>query len=184
MKKNSRLLIFAIPVMVILLGAVAYEYGYLKIRAELREREDTVSVKEKTLEKTMALIADRPRLEMKSAALAEARKTGHAKMIEGETPAVAAAALQGMLKAVIASRGGIISSDRVEKTEDAGKFKMITVTIDAVLPDTRALGDSLYAVETQTPYLIVRELDIRIRNFREPRDLMVKLKVSGLTGGL
>jgi len=184
MKKNSRLLIFAIPVMAILLGAVAYEYGYVKMRAELRERDDAVSVKEKTLEKTMALIADKPRLEMKSAALAEARKTGHAKMIEGETPAIAAAALQGMLKAVIASRGGIISSDRVEKAEDAGKLKMITVTIDAVLPDTRALADALYAVETQTPYLIVRELDIRIRNFREPRDLMVKLKVSGLTGGL
>jgi hypothetical protein len=58
------------------------------------------------------------------------------------------------------------------------------VTVDAVLPDTRALADTLYAIETQTPYLAVRELDARIRNFREPRDLTVKLKVSGLTGGI
>jgi len=170
--------------MILLLGAVAYEYGYVKIRAELLDRENTAAVKAKTLEKTMALLAAKLGLEKKSAALAETRKAARAKMIEGETPAIAAAALQGIIKAMIASRGGVISSDRVDKTEDAGKFKMITVTIDAVLPDTRALADALYAVETQTPYLIVRELDVRIRNFREPRDLMVKLKVSGLTGGL
>ncbi len=184
MKRNARLLFFAMPVMILLVAAVAYDYGYVKIRAELREREDAISVKERTLEKTMALIADKPGLEAKAAALAETRKAVRAKTIEGETPAIAAAALQGMLKAMIAARGGVISSDRVEKAEDAGKFKMITVTIDAVLPDTRARADALYAVETQTPYLIVRELDVRIRNLREPRDLMVKMKVSGLTGGL
>ncbi len=87
------------------------------------------------------------------------------------------------MKEFITSRGGTISSERVEKLEEAGHFKIITVTIDAVLPDTRALGDTLFAIETQTPYLVVRELDTRIRNFREPRDLTIKLKVSGLTGG-
>jgi hypothetical protein len=60
---------------------------------------------------------------------------------------------------------------------------MVTVTIDAILPDTRALGNTLLAIETQTPYLVVRELDVRIRNFRDPKDLTIKLKVSGLTGG-
>jgi hypothetical protein len=104
-------------------------------------------------------------------------------MIEGQTPSLAAAALQNTIKGMITARGGTISSERAEKPEDTGKFKMITVTIDAILPDTRALGDTLYAIETQTPYLVVRELDTRIRNFKEPRDLMVKLKVSGLTGG-
>jgi hypothetical protein len=56
--------------------------------------------------------------------------------------------------------------------------------MDAVLPDIRALGDTLYAIESQTPYLAVRELEVRIRNPKEPRDLSVKLKVSGLTEGM
>jgi hypothetical protein len=145
--------------------------------------ENTESVKLRTLEKYINLIADKPRIEEKLAAMRETRKAESTKMIEGQTPSVAAATLQNSVKGMITARGGSISSDRVEKPEDAGKFKMITVTVDAVLPDTRALGDTLYAIETQTPYLVVRELDTRIRNFKEPRDLMVKLKVSGLTGG-
>jgi hypothetical protein len=84
---------------------------------------------------------------------------------------------------MITARGGTISSERVEKPEDLGKFKVVTVSIDAVVPDSRVLSDALYAMETQTPYLVVRELDTRVRNYTQPRDLMVRLKVSGMTGG-
>jgi len=183
MKRKSKILLIAVPFMIILLGAVIYQYGYLRVQSELAVMEETASVKLKTLEKYINLIADKPRIEEKLAAVRETRKAENSKMIEGQTLSVAAATLQNSVKGMITARGGSISSDRVEKPEDAGKFKMITVTVDAVLPDTRALGDTLYAIETQTPYLVVRELDTRIRNFREPRDLMVKLKVSGLTGG-
>jgi hypothetical protein len=183
MKKRSKILIVAFPLMIILLGAVIYQYGYLRAQTELTALEDTTAVKSKTLEKYMTLIVDKPRIEEKLNALRETRKAENSKMIEGQTPSLAAAALQNTIKGMITARGGTISSERAEKPEDTAKFKMITVTIDAILPDTRALGDTLYAIETQTPYLIVRELDTRIRNFREPRDLMVKLKVSGLTGG-
>ena len=183
MKRKSKILVISVPLMVILFGAVLYQYGYLRVRSELAAREDAADVKLKTLKKYMTLIADKPRLEKKLAAQRETRKAENSKMIEGQTPSAAAAALQGAVKEMITSRGGIISSERVEKPEEAGKFKIITVTIDAVLPDTRALNDTLYAIETQTPHLVVRDLDSRIRNFKEPRDLTVKLKVSGLTGG-
>jgi hypothetical protein len=184
MKSKSNILLIAIPFMIILLGAVIYEYGYLRVQSELIEREDAASVELKTLKKYMALIADKPRIEAKLTALKEVRKAENSKLIEGQTPSVAAAALQSTVDVLITSRGGTISSERVEKLEEAGKFKIITVTVDAVLPDTKALSDTLHAIETQSPSLVVRELDARIRNFREPRDLTVKLKVSGLTGGI
>jgi hypothetical protein len=184
MKKKNHILLMAIPLLIILLGAVIYQYGYLSVRSELIEMEDTAAVKASTLQKYMAVIADKPRIEEKLIARSEVRKAENAKIIEGQTPSVAAAALQNTVGILIASRGGTISSERVEKLEEAGKFKIITVTIDAVLPDTRALADTLFAIETQTPSLVVRELDARIRNFREPKELTVKLKVSGLTGGI
>lgn len=183
MNRRSKLLPIAIPLIVVLFGAVIYEYGYLRIREELTDREDAMSVKLKTLEKQMTLIADKPTIERNLSALREARKLENAKIIEGQTAPLAAATLQSTVKDAITSRGGNIVSERVEKPETAGDFKIITVTIDAILPDTRALGDTLLAIETQTPYLVVRELDARIRNFRDPRDLTVKLKVSGLTEG-
>jgi DNA-binding Lrp family transcriptional regulator len=184
MKRKSNILLIAISLMIILLGGVIYQYGYLRVQSELIEMEDAAAIKAGTLQKYMAVIADKPRIEAKLTALREVRKAENSKMIEGQTPSVAAAALQSTVDVLITSRGGTISSERVEKLEETGKFKIITVTVDAVLPDTRALGDTLHAIETQTPSLVVRELDARIRNFREPRDLMVKLKVSGLTGGM
>jgi len=183
MKRKSNILFIAIPLMIILFGAVIYQYGYLRVQSELIEMEDAAAIKTGTLQKYMTVIADKPRIEAKLTALREVRKAENSKIIEGPTPSIAAAALQSTVDVLITSRGGTISSERVEKPEDAGNFKMITVTIDAIVPDIRALGDTLHAIETQTPYLVVREMDARIRNFKEPRDLTVKLKVSGLTGG-
>jgi hypothetical protein len=183
MNRRGNVLPIAIFLVIILLGAAVYQYGYLGIRGELTEMNDASSVKLKTLTRYMTLISERPNLEKNLAALKEARKMEDEKIIEGQTAPLAAATLQHTVKEVITSRGGSIASERVEKPENTGDFKTITVTIDAILPDTRALGDSLLAIETQTPYLVVRELDVRIRNFRDPKDLTVKLKVSGLTGG-
>ncbi|MBU2622728.1 MAG: hypothetical protein KKD92_10465 [Proteobacteria bacterium] len=47
--------------------------------------------------------------------------------------------------------------------------------------DAGSLSEALFAVETQTPFLVVKEIDTRVRNYREPKDLLVKLKISALT---
>jgi hypothetical protein len=36
-------------------------------------------------------------------------------------------------------------------------------------------------METQTPYLVVKELDVRVRDFRNPRELMIRMDVTALT---
>jgi general secretion pathway protein M len=183
MGKRSRILVIAVPLLIILFGAVVYEYGYLRVQSELRDLKDSVSAKSNILAKYKALIAEKPRLEEKLASERETRKAENSKLLEGQTPSVAAAALQSAVKGMITSRGGTIASERVEKPEGTGKFRTITVTFDAVVPDTQILAGTIYAIETQTPYLVVRELDVRIRNFKDPRDLTIKLKVSGLLGG-
>jgi len=169
--------------MVLLLGLVIYQYGYVKVQAEISSIKESQAIKTKTLEKYAALLSERPQLEKRLAALKEARKADDSKIIEGQTPSIAAATLQDTVKGIVTGRGGTISSERVGKPEDLGKFKVITVSIDIVMPDTRALSDVLYSIETRTPYLVVKELDARIRNFREPKELTVKLDVSALTGG-
>lgn len=180
MKKN-RTLVLAVPLMIVLLGVFAYKYGYQQVQGDLATLKEEQQVKEKTLAKYMSLIAEKPGLEKKLAALKEERKMDDSKMIEGQTLSLAAATLQDVVKGIITGRGGTISSERVGKPEDLGKFKAINVSIDTVLPDARALSDILYSIETRTPYLVVKELDARIRNYRDPRDLMVKFDISALT---
>lgn len=182
MKKNSRLFI-AVPLIAILLGLVIYQYGFLRVQTEVASIKETQDIKTKTLGKYLALISEKPQLEKKLSALKEQRKADDSKIIEAQTPSLAAATLQETVKGIVTGRGGTISSERVGKPEDLGKFKVISISIDAVLPDARALADILYAIETRTPYLTVKELDTRIRNFTEQRELIVKLDVSALTAG-
>ncbi len=183
MKRRSRLVSLALPVIVVLAGLVAYQYGYLAVKDEsaaLRERQ---AARWRTLERYVNLIAERPLLEKRLETLKERRSAETAKVIAADTLSIAAATLQNIVKGSITGRGGSIASERVEKPEDLGKFKVVTVSVDAVLPDTRALGDVLYTLETNVPYLVIREADTRVRNFRDPRDLMVKLRVSALASG-
>jgi hypothetical protein len=213
MKKN-RLLILAVPVLVILAGFVLYQYGYLRIQEELALILEEQDSKSKTLGKYMAVIAEKPDLEKKFQTLKESRKTEATKLIEGETFSLAAANLQEIVKGIILSRGGVISSERMGKEEDRppaslgtlketpvsqkaekgpkakkeknevkNQFKFVNVSFDFTAPDTGALRDIIFFVESRTPYLVIKELDCRVRNLREPRELMVRLDVTALYGG-
>jgi hypothetical protein len=181
--KRNRALLFLIPFAIVLLSLVVYQYGYLRIEEELSDVTEQEAVKKRTLERYVALIAEKPQVETQLSSLKEARTAEDAKLITGQTPSLAAATLQETVRGIITGKGGTISSERVGKQEDFGNFKIVSVSIDAVLPDPRALSDILYSIETRTPYLIVKEVDTRVRNFREPKDVMVKIDVSALYGG-
>ncbi len=183
MESKNKLLVAAIPVIIVLAGLVAYQYGYQGVKTEMSFMKDMQASKTKMLEKYISLIAEKPDLEKKLQSLKEERKTDDSKIIDAQTLSIAAATLQETVKALITGRGGSITSERVEKPDNLGNFKVINISIDAIVPDTRALGDLLYGVETRTPYLIIKEVDTRVRNFRDPKELMVKIRVAALTGG-
>ena len=180
---KSKTLIISIPFMIILAGLLAYQYGYLRIQSELATIREERAMKARTLEKYINLISEKPSLEKKLAALKEARKADDSKLIEGQTPSLAAAQLEEKVKNAITGRSGTISSERVGKPEDSGKFKIISCSVDASVPDSRSLSEILYFIETGTPYLVVKELDARVKNYRDPRELMIKLDVAALTSG-
>jgi hypothetical protein len=169
--------------MIVMVGLMVYQYGYVKVRSDLASIREEQASKMRMLGKYMSVISEKPKLEKKLASLKEERQADTSKLIEGKTPSLAAATLQESIKGIVMVSGGTISSERVGKTEDYGKFKIIDVSIDATLPDARALSDILYSIETRTPYLVVKEVDARLRNFREPKELIVKLDVSALTSG-
>src|SRR4030043_365990 len=181
--KKSKTLIVSIPLAIILMGLLTYQYGYLRIQSELSTIREEQAIKTKTLEKNINLISEKPVLEKKLAAQKEARKADDSKLIEEQTPSLAAAQLQEIVKSSITGRGGTISSERVGKPEDFEKFKVISVSVDAVIPDSRVLSEILYPIETRTPHPVIKELDTRVKNYRDPRELMVKLDVTALTSG-
>lgn len=180
MKKNKKMAI-AIPLAAILFALVIYQYGYLNVVAEVAEIREGQAMKAKTLEKYITLISEKPQIEKELALLKDMRKAEESKLIEGQTLSIAAAALQDSIKGVITGKGGTISSEMVGKPADYGKFKIISVTMDTVLPDSRALGDILYYIETRIPYLVVKDMDVRIMNYASPRELAVRFEIAAMT---
>jgi len=211
MKKNNRLLLIGLPLAVLLLVLVLYKYVYVGATAEISSLREQQDVKMATLKKYVNLIAEKPELEKQLAALREQAKAQDVKLISGEPASLASANLQGLVKGVVTGRNGTITSERVGKTEDlekaaasaqagasatakpasdkktarpAGpKLQVLSVSIDSTIPDTSALSDILYSLETRTPYIVMKELDVRVRNFRDPRELMVRMDAMGLYEG-
>jgi hypothetical protein len=182
-RRRSRIAGLAGVLIAVLLGLVIYQYAYVGIQTEMAQVSETEAEKTKTLEKYVAAISEKPELERTLAALKQKRKTDDSKIMEGETAALSSAKLGDTIKGLIAGRGGTISSERAEKPDEVGKFKSVSVSMDVTLPDTKALADVLFSIETSTPYMVVRELDVRVTNFREPRDLSIRMRVAALTGG-
>ncbi len=178
--KQSRTLAISIPLMIVLLGLLFYQYVYLNIQTKVAGIKESQAIKTETLEKYISLISEKPQLEKELASLKEERKAEDLKLIEGQTLTLAGASLQDAVKDIVTRSGGTIASERVSKTEDLGRFKVISVSLDSMMPDTRSLRDTLYAIETRTPYLIVKDIDIRVRNYRDPREEVVKLDVAAL----
>jgi hypothetical protein len=183
MKIRKRLLLIALPVLIVLSGLLFYQYVYLQLKAEIASVKEMEAAKVKTLRKYITFVSKKPDFEKRLTQLRETRKADEPKLLAGETLSLAAATLENSVKGIVTARGGTISSERVEKPEDLGRFKVVNVSIDAAVPDPRVLSDALYAIETQTPYLAVRELDARVKTYQQPRELIVRLRVSGMTGG-
>ncbi|MGD0280865.1 MAG: type II secretion system protein GspM [Dissulfurispiraceae bacterium] len=181
--RKSKLMVFSIPLMIILFVLVAYRYGYLGVKAQVASVKETEAAKLKILAKYMALLAEKPALEKELSALKEKRKSENSQFSEGQTPSIAAAGLQDIVKGIVTGRGGTITSERIGKSETLGKLIVLNVSMDTTIPDVRALADILYAIETRTPSLVVKEVDGKVKNFREPKELLVKLDISAITAG-
>lgn len=182
MLKNKSFSI-TVPLLIILALMILYKYGYGWLRSDLAEVRETLSVKEKTFDQYRSLIAERSEIEQRLEALRKEQNASLPNLLKGETLSVSAAVLQDGIRDILVAHGGSISSERVEQPERIGTLHVISVQFDAVLPDARALRNTLYALETEARYLVVNTLDVRVQNMRRPGRLIVKMKVSALSAG-
>ena len=88
----------------------AYQYGYKRVKSELDTIKEEQSVGLRILEKSNALISEKPNLEKQIAKLKEERQADNTKLIEGQTLSLSAASLQETIKGIVVGRGGSISS--------------------------------------------------------------------------
>lgn len=179
--KKSRTLYIAIPIAIVLLIMTLYEYGYRPLTLEIEEKAQMRELKTETLNRYSRIIAEIPALEEELNQLIEKKKSFSQYLFEGQTQSVAASTLQDTVKNIITSRGGTTQSQRTEKPTKLGSYNVVSINFGATVPDIRTLTDILIALQNNKPSIVIKELDIRVQNFRDPRQLMVHITVNGIT---
>ena len=104
-------------------------------------------------------IALRPVIEAKLANI-RARQTASTGGVEGASAELAAATIQNLVKTLIESQRGEVRSAQNLPPVSAGGFQRIDIQYDAAIPMTR-LKDTVYRIETSTPYLFLDSVDLR-----------------------
>jgi general secretion pathway protein M len=184
----SRLLAVAL---VLLAGLALVRLLVLPVLAAYQETAASIEQSQTLLQRYRALAAQRPRLEEELAAQRKAEVASIA-YLEGESDALAAAALQDQVRAVITRAGGELRSTQILPVEAAGpetSVRRASLRLQLAV-DVAGLQQLLYELETSEPYLFVDDINIRERRLRRLRDeegeapvLDVSLEVSGYMRG-
>lgn len=152
---------------------------FLAEQATVRER---LAREERALHRYRELLAKQGQVTADLAELRRRLEITRQQLLPGETPALAAAALQARLAAAARGADVQLASQRPEKPVARGDFLEIPVHVSFRAP-IGALVKILKAIETSPLALDVSELSIRVVDPNTPRDLQVEMVVSGFTLG-
>jgi general secretion pathway protein M len=184
----SRLLAVAL---LLLLGLALVRLVVLPVLAAYQETAASIEQSQILLQRYRALAAQRPRLEQELARQQKAEVASIA-YLRGESDALASAALQDQVRAIITRAGGELRSTQILPVEPAGpetSVRRASLRLQLAV-DVAGLQQLLYELETSEPYLFVDDINIRERRLRRLRDeegeapvLDVSLEVSGYMRG-
>ncbi|MFZ2726558.1 MAG: type II secretion system protein GspM [Methylococcaceae bacterium] len=77
-----------------------------------------------------------------------------------ETDSLASAEMQAFIKQAIVEAGGVLSSTQALPINNSGKFSRITISV-RMTGNSEMLRAVLYKIETNTPFIIINQIDIR-----------------------
>lgn len=105
-------------------------------------------------------LAIRPSLETSLSQLQQQGRSASG-LVEGNSPALAAARLQNDIRTIVESSGGEVRSTQNLPVSNTNSFEKIDIGCDLSVPMSR-LKDIVYQIETHTPYLFIDKVDIRM----------------------
>jgi general secretion pathway protein M len=149
----------AAVLLLLLVMALAWVWIAEPLAAAHRDANLRIDEAREQLMRLEHLAAERTTLEARAAALA-AQPDVMAYYLTGDTDAVAAAALQAKITALVNGNGGSLGSIQpMPGAEDHG-LRRIAVRIQMTAP-INALLSTLHSLETELPLLFVSDLDIQ-----------------------
>lgn len=180
---QQRALAIALVLLPLLLFYLLFVAPYL---SKLRQGRERISELSFQLERLQKIAAQQPQWQQRLQSLEQQSKANRQYLV-GDTPALASAELQRYLGDTIRQAGGEVQSTQVIAPREEEKFTRIAVRI-RMSGDMEALRETLHAIETRQPLLIIETMTLRpVRKRRDPKtrklvatdQLNVDMEVSG-----
>lgn len=174
--RERNIVVAALLTVVVFCGFTFVVDPFLKSQQRIQEE---IPVKVKLLEKYQKFVAGKDQAE--SGLKQAQRAANQCKMmfLTGSTPPLAAANLQDILKTLSSKNAIKIHSEKVLDSKTFDYFEQIPVQVDFT-SSVRNLTNFIYDIETYKKSLSVTDLNIRVTNRRNPKDVRATIVVAGL----
>lgn len=183
MLQKSIILKIALPLTIVLLCYIAYEYGYVALSTKVTELKDDREQKEHMLYKYTVAVSKRQQIASTLNFLRPIKMNDDKGIIKSSQPNDALEHFNHTLREIIAKNGGQINGSNKALPQKKGKYVIYEMEIDTLLPDVRALSDIFYEIESNALYMIIKYVDVRVINPASPRELAAKFKIAAIGVG-
>jgi general secretion pathway protein M len=160
---------------------VLFKLSLAPLWQRYRALAPAITEQREQLQRYQRLAAEAPQLQKRLQALRDNAPFGDY-LLSGASSALAAAALQQRLQTLVQAQNGRVLSTRVMRPQQDGDFEQVSVNARLQV-DLAGLQGLLQGLETQTPYLYVRNLNVYRQMGRRSvmgNQLEVQMDIHGL----
>jgi hypothetical protein len=166
------------------LGIVVYFYAILPLAEAKKKAEDEIVLNQKLLSKYAEILQTRKMVEEGLERTSKLSEETGKRLLPGETPQLAGAHLQDVVKKLSDRYGLSLRSFRILEAKDIGIYQRISLQIDFnPMNNMLNLTQFIYDLENQDKEIFISDMDLLIFNPRMPNTIQGNMVISGLMKG-
>lgn len=178
--KGSKKSFFWILIGIAILIMILFE-GILPLADEVKKIKEEISVKKMTLERYSKFLQNRKTIEEELERTQRQYEALQQKLLSGETPQLAAAQLQEVVKKILDRNGMTLRSFRILEPKETPSYQKISIHIDFnPVNNLLSLIQFIYEIEHHEKELMISEMDLLVPNVRNPNQIQGSLVITGL----
>jgi len=168
----------------ITVALLIYLFGIQPLGESTKKAEEEITLKRSLLQKYEAYLRNRKVVEEELALAIKSYDTIQQRLLTGDTPQLAAAHLQEIVKRLSERNGIGIRSFTILEPKEINSYRKISIQItfnptNSIL----SLGQFIHDIENHEKDLMISEMDLLVPNMRMPNNIQGNLAISGLMEG-
>ena len=168
----------------ITVALLIYLFGIEPLGESTKKAEEEITLKRSLLQKYEAYLRNRKVVEEELALAIKSYDAIRQRLLTGDTPQLAAAYLQEIVKRLSERNGIGIRSFTILEPKEINSYRKISIQISFNPTNSMlSLGQFIHDIENHEKDLMISEMDLLVPNMRMPNNIQGNLAISGLMEG-